>query len=170
MRALIISNHKGVTDKEIIIIRKTLERAGHTVKLASLTRNSILTKEGTEFKPDFAIFEVNPDFFNAVFVVGEGAAELVGRRNILSIVRAIALRGKICGGITNGPLVLGAAGILGGKKATVYPKREAIKELIQDNAKYSNEHVVSDGNIVTADDPESVEDFVKEICLVLQKA
>lgn len=165
-RILIIAN--GFHDEEVKTPKTILERSGHTVKLAGTTRSKIMSLNGTEFLPDFAIYEVNPDYFDVVIIAGKGAGELSKNRNLIYTLRKMALKEKIICGVTAGPLVLAAAGLLTGKSATVYPEREAIKELKESNAKYERRHVVQDGNIITADDPESSEELTREIIKFLR--
>jgi protease I len=164
-RVLIIAD--GFHDAEIKIPKIALERSGHAVKIAGKTRSKILSLDGTEFLPDFAVYEVNPDYFDAVIVVGMNSGELTDNSNLVYLLRKVALKGKIVAGITKGPLVLAAAGILTGKRATVYPEKEAVRELRESNARYEEEHVVRDGNILTADDHESSEELIREIIKIL---
>ncbi|NYZ76749.1 DJ-1/PfpI family protein [Candidatus Micrarchaeota archaeon] len=166
-KALIILNQRGFHEDEVNVPKKAMERLGHSVKLASITRNSAFSRNGTEFRPDFALYELDAAYFDVVLVVGEGTRELASKKEAILFVRNAALRGKIIGGLTGGPLVLAAAGVLGGKRATVLPDKDCIRELCQCNARYSAEHVVSDGNVVTADDPESSEEFIREIIKIL---
>lgn len=155
----------GFHDDEINIPKSLLERSGHTVKLAGMTRSKIISRDGTGFLPDFAIHEVNPDYFNVVLIVGRGARELGGNSILLQTLRNMALKGKTICGVTTGPLVLAAAGLLTGKRATASP--EAVRLLKDYNARYEDRHVVRDENILTADDPESSEELVREIIKII---
>lgn len=166
-RVLIITNQQGFNSDEVSIPKKMLERSGHVVKTASITRSNAVSSDGSSFSPDFAIYEVNPDYFEAVIVVGEGADELARKRDVVSVVRRIALRDRVVGGITMGPLVLAAAGVLGGRRATVYRTQRALNGLKECNARPSGDRVVCDGNTVTAQDHESAEEFAKEIIKML---
>ena len=167
VRALIIVNQRGFHSDEVTVPKKMLEYSGHTVKIASTLRSNAVSSDGSSFSPDFAVYEVNPDYFDAVIVVGESADELARKRDVVSVVRKVALRDKIVGGITMGPLVLAAAGVLGGKKATIFPRERAVKGLKECNAVRDSNHVVRDGNVITGDDHESSEEFTKEIIKIL---
>ncbi len=166
-KVVIVVNQNGFHSDEINLLQNELRRVGHSLKIASLTRSRLTSSDGKEFMPDLAIYEVNPNYFDALVVAGEGAKELSANRNVISLVRNMMLKGKVVGGITDGPLVLAGAGILGGRRATVYPDKNSIKELTECNARYEEKHVVCDGNILTADDPESSGEFVKEIIKML---
>ena len=164
MSKILIIAH-GFHDGEINVPKTLFEHSGHTVKIAGMTRSKIVSRDGTEFLPDFAIHEVNPDYFNVVIVVGKGARELSGNMNLVHTLRKMALKGKIVCGVTTGPLVLAAAGLLTGKRATVSP--EAVKLLKDYNTKYEDRRVVRDENILTADDPESSEELVRDILKII---
>lgn len=166
-RALIVVNQNGFHSEEVNTPKKILERSGHSVKIAGILRSNAVSSDGSSFSPDFAVYEVNPDYFDAVIVVGEGAAELARKRDVVSLARAMAMKDKVVAGTTNGPLVLAAAGILGGRRATVQAGERSIRGLSECNAKYESRHVVVDGKIVTADDPESSEELAKEIIKIL---
>jgi len=167
VRALIIVNQRGFHSDEINVPRKMLECAGHSVKIASTLRSNAVSSDGSSFSPDFAVYEVNPDYFDAVIVVGEGAEELARKRDVVSVVRRVALRDKIVSGITMGPLVLAAAGVLGGKRATISPRERAVKGLRECNAIRDANHVVRDGNVITGDDHESSEELTREIIKII---
>lgn len=166
-RALIVVNQKGFHSDEVSIPKRMLESSGHSVKIASTLRSNAVSSDAVSFSPDFAVYEVNPDYFEAVIVVGEGADELARKRDVVSLIRNMALKDKIVAGITMGPLVLAAAGVLSGRRATVQPGERAVKGLKECNARHDPAHVVVEGNILTGDDPESTEDLIKEMIKIL---
>ena len=162
-KVLLIVNKSGFHSEEIDSLKTAFRYAKHSVKIAAITRTKIVSSDDSEFLPDIAIYEANPNYFDVVVVLGQDTKELAKNRSTLSLIRNVALKEKIVGGITMGSLVLAAAGILGGRRATICPERDAIRELREANARYESRHVVRDGNIITADDPESAEEFLKEI-------
>jgi len=163
----ILITGSGFGSDEIDLPKKILERSGHVVKIAAPSRSKITSADGSEFIPDLAFYEINPDYFGAIIIIGRDAGGMSTDRNLIALLRKMALKGKVISGITAGPLVLAAAGLLTGKRATVFPERDAIRELKESNARYEQRHVVCDGNIITGDDPESSEELVREIIKIL---
>ena len=63
-------------------------------------------------------------------------------------------------------MVFAKAGVLDGKKATVWSSptfKESVETLEANGAIYVNESVVVDGNIITANGPEAAEEYGKTI-------
>jgi cyclohexyl-isocyanide hydratase len=78
---------------------------------------------------------------------GPGVNDLLGDKIILDYVRESASRAKYTTSVCTGSLVLGAAGLLNGKRAaTHWTAREFLKEF---GATPVNERFVVDGNIIT---------------------
>jgi len=59
--------------------------------------------------------------------------------------------------------------VLAGKNATVFPDRRAITLLRETAAHYKAEPVVTDGNVVTADGPQSAGQFGAALAALLKK-
>jgi 4-methyl-5(b-hydroxyethyl)-thiazole monophosphate biosynthesis len=78
-----------------------------------------------------------------------GAANLRDDERVINLVKEQNKEGKLIGAICAGPIVLGRADIIEGKKVTSYPGYE--DEL--SNCDYLEEAVVVDGNIVTSRGP-----------------
>lgn len=159
----------GFRDEELTVPREVLEKAGHSVKVASTTRSKARGTKGTVISPDMAAYEANPDFFDAVVVVGgPGSHELSEDRSVLRLVMEAAGRKKVVGAICLGPLTLAKAGVLSGRKATIFPERTAIGLLRLNAADYVAGEVVVDGNVVTADGPMSAGKFGEKIAAMLK--
>ena len=69
-KVLMIVAQKGFRDEELFVPKEILERAGHDVKVASLTRQKATGSRGAVVQPDLAVYEANPDFFDCIVVVG----------------------------------------------------------------------------------------------------
>lgn len=65
------------------------------------------------------------------------------------------------------PVVLARAGVLEGKRCTVFPDPECVNELKEHGAVYVNKDVVVSDNIITGRDPKSAKSFARavlEVC------
>lgn len=170
-KVLMIVAQSGFRDEELSIPREVLERSGHNVKVASATRAKASGSKGLTITPDMAVYEANPEFFEAIVVVGgPGSPALADNDDVKKLLIAASQKGKVIGGICLGPMALAKSGVLAGKNATVYPDRKAIVLLRETAANYRPEPVVVDGNIVTADGPQSAGKFGAAIAGLLAKA
>ena len=104
--------------------------------------------------------ELNPEYFDAIVIVGgPGSPKLARTTEVVDLVEAAFKKEKLVAAICLGPMALAAAGILSNKEATVYPSPSGIEALKNGGANYKPEPVIVDGNIVTADSPQSAEKF-----------
>ncbi len=159
---------KGFRDEELLVTKEVLENHGHKIKIASNSRSMATGKLGAEVQPDMAIHEANPDFFDAIVIVGgPGARALADNQELLELVRGADTKKKIIAAICIGPTTLANAGIITGKNVTIFPDREGIQMLKDSGARYIREPVVQDGRIITADGPESAGIFGERISQAL---
>jgi len=166
---LMIVAQNGFRDEELLIPKEILERAGHRVMIASLTRGKANGSKGAVVQPDMAAFEADAKFFSAIVIVGgPGSPALAESADVTSLVRTANENGKVIAAICLGPMTLAKAGILSGRSVTVFPDRNAIKLLRDSAARYIAKPVVVDGKIVTADSPGSAGPFGDEIVKLLK--
>ena len=169
-KVLFVVAQKGFRDEELLVPKEMLEKAGHTVRIASLTRGKALGSMGAQIQPDMAIYEANPEFFEAIVIVGgPGSPILAEKDEVLGLLRAMAQKGKIVTGICLGPMALARSGVLAGKNATIFPDRKAILILRECGARYLMEPVVVDGRVITADGPENAGPFAQGLIDLLKK-
>ncbi|HID73356.1 TPA: DJ-1/PfpI family protein [Candidatus Micrarchaeota archaeon] len=167
-KVLMIIAQEGFRDEEYQIPRETIEKAGHSVKVASITRSKATGKFGAVVQPDLAVHEANPEYFDAIVVVGgPGAKALADNAEVINLLEKANLKGKKICAICVAPMILAKAGVLSGKNATVFPDREAVAELRAGGALYREQNVVTDGNVVTAKGPEAAEEFGREVVKLL---
>jgi len=101
---------------------------------------------GLELRPDMSFAEC-PAL--DVFCVpgGPGAFELLGDDVVLDAIRSIAHRSRFVCAVCTGAFLLGAAGLLAGKRATSHwASRELLREL---GALPADGRIVVDGNLMT---------------------
>lgn len=167
-KVLMIIAQKDFRDEEYSIPREVIEKAGHIVKVASLARAKATGKLGMVVQPDMGMHEVNPDYFDAIVVVGgPGALALAESPEVISLLEKARLKGKMMAAICIAPVVLALAGVLSGKNATVFPDRSAIDTLRRNGAVYRDQDVVRDGDVITANGPQSADRFGREIVKML---
>ena len=166
---MIIAQH-GFRDEEFLIPKEILVNEGHKVKVASIARASATGMLGAKVMPDFAAHEANADFFDAIVIVGgAGSPALAKNSDVISLVQTAFVKGKILGAICLGPMTLAKAGVLSGKKATVFNSNEGTNALKEGKAICLLEDVVQDGRIVTACGPEAANDFGRKLVEMLKE-
>ena len=146
----------GVEEMEAVIIIDALRRAGWDVVAAGMKPGAILASRGVKIQPDLPWEQIDPSTFDAVMIPGgKGARSLAADTRILEAVRDFRTAGKWIGAICAAPLVLQAAGILNGVRATCHPSVAA--ELT--SARHENQRVVVDGRIITSQGPGTAFEF-----------
>jgi protease I len=163
---VMIVAHRDFRDEELFTPRKILETAGAKVTVASSDIREASGMLGRTVKPDLLVKDINPDSYDAlVFVGGPGAQEYWDDRKAHEIARRAAKGKKIVGAICIAPVTLANAGLLDGKRATVW--RTEAGRLRAQGADYTGRDVEVDGNIITANGPEAAEKFGREIVAAL---
>jgi protease I len=121
---------------------------------------------GTITKPDVALHKVKAALYHAiVFVGGEGAVQYWDDLRAHQLVKEALKKGKVLGAISIAPITLANAKVLIGKKVTIWPTLG--NRLKWAGAIYTGEPVEVDGNIVTADGPDSAEEFAWAILRII---
>ena len=119
-KVLIIIAQEGFRDEELFVPKEIIEKAGHIVKVASLNRAKATGSMGGVVLPDMAVYEANPEYFDAFIIAGgPGSPTLAKSKEVVELVGAAFKKGKLVAAICLGPMTLAAAGVLSKKNATV---------------------------------------------------
>ncbi len=160
-------------DAEYFRPKEILEGAGAEIKTASNKKGTAIGADGGDVEVDLLISEINPvDFDALIFVGGPGCLENLDNEASYKVARETVSQNKVLASICISPLILAKAGVLKGKKATVWSSpldRGPIKTLENYGAIYQDKSVVIDGKIITANGPGAAEEFGKAIVEVLTK-
>lgn len=166
-KILIVIAPVNYQDKEYSDTRKTLESAGVSVSVASLKRGEAKGALRGRVNVDFSVDEVSAgDYDGIVFIGGQGMVDLVGNQKFINLAKEFYNVGKITAAICIAPLILANAGILKGKKATVWSG--ASDELKKGGVVYTGKSVELDGKIITGNGPDAAEEFGKAIVEALK--
>jgi len=162
MKALMIIAKTNFRDEEYVEPRKVLEANGIEVIVASSSLATARGMLGTTIKPDILIDDVVVSNYDAIiFVGGSGAEEYYANQKALSIAKESVDSGKVLAAICIAPVILANAGVLNGKRATVFSSK--IANIKAKGAIYVSKDVVQDGNIITACGPGAANAFGKAI-------
>lgn len=148
-------------DEELFEPKKIFEEKGFQVIVASTSTNTAKGMLGGTVKPDVKISDVNVDECVAIVVVGGiGSMQYLWEdKDLRALVQGAYNQNKIIPAICLSPVVLARAGILEGKKSTVFPDPRAIDELKKNGAIYEDKSVVISDKVITGRDPESAREF-----------
>ena len=168
-KVLMILAPDGFRDEEYVEPRGVLQETAEIVTASSRT-GELKGMMGGEAVAEVALDEVNPGEFDAVvFVGGVGAKVYFSDTRALMIARKAFEDGKIVAAICISPTILANAGILKGKRATVFSDQGLIDNLKAKGAEYSQDSVVRDGRIITASGPPVARRFGEEIKKALEE-
>jgi len=170
-KAVMIIAFRDFRDKEYFVPKEILEKAGIEVKTASNKKGTAIGADGGDTEVDLLISEISVSDFDAViFVGGPGALENLDNEDSYKVAKEAISQGKVLASICISPVILAKAGVLEGKKATVWYSpldKSSIKTLEEKGTIFEDQPVVVDGNIITANGPGAAEDFGKKIVEVL---
>jgi len=108
--------------------------------------------------------------YNGIIIVGGGGAPeyLWNNRSLLDLLRKFDRQGSIVSAICLAPAVLGQAGVLKDKKATVWNDDQAIEEIRKGGGIFTSSPVVVDGRIITANGPTAAAAFGEKVATAVK--
>jgi len=158
-------------DEELFDTKDVLEQAGLTTVIASKTAGTKKGMLGGTAEAEIAISKVNVANYKAiVFIGGSGSSVYFNDATALKIAKEAASKNKVTAAICIAPVILANAGILQGKKATVWDDEENTysSKIEEKGAIYTDKDVEKDGNIITANGPEAAKKFGNAIVSALR--
>jgi protease I len=190
-KIVMIIAFKDFRDEEYFVPKEILEKAGAEIKTASNRIGTAIGADGGEVKVDLLVSQINPaklddlqskssrnsiqsiSFFDAiVFIGGPGCLENLDNESSYQVAKDTVLQGKVLASICISPIILAKAGVLRGKKATVWSSaldKSPIEVLEENEVIYTAESVVQDGKIITANGPIAAKEFGEAIVEALTK-
>ena len=157
-KAVFVTAAEIFRDEEYFHPKEILEKAGIEVITASVKIGELKGKLGGKAISDMLIADIKTEDFDAlVFIGGGGASVFFDNQSALNLVREFYDEGKIVASICIAGITLANAGILKGKKATVYI--DGKDELIKGGAIFTGKPLEIDGNIITANGPDAAKNF-----------
>lgn len=168
-KILIVIASDKFRDEEYRHPRTVLEKEGAKITVGSSSLNISNGVKGMEkVKPDVLLKDVSVSDYDAVlFVGGAGAREYFTNPAAHKIAREMFNENKILSAICIAPAILANAGLLKGKKATVFSSE--IDTIKAKGANYTGNPVEQDGKIITAIGPEAAYEFGNKIVEALMR-
>ncbi len=151
----------GFEEIEAITIVDVLRRAEIDVTTVGVGSTNVTGSHAIAITTDVELADARRRDWDMVVLPGglPGATNLRDNPEVQSLLREQNEKGHRIGAICAAPIALGKAGILAGKRATSYPGFE--KELT--GARYCEDRVVRDGNVITSRGPGTAMEFALAI-------
>jgi protease I len=171
-RILIIATD-GFEESELFGPRAILRERGASVALASPSMTpiqaTVCDDPGRTIKPDLVIADAKAEDFDALLLPGGviNPDALRTNRQAVALVRAFVATGKPVAAICHGPWLLVEADVLRGLRATGWASIRT--DLRNAGAQVSDERVVCDGRLVTAQSPADVEAFTDALIAAIEQ-
>lgn len=156
----------GCEELEAVSILDVLRRGGVDVRTRAVAESlHIHGPHGIDLAADAPFDPDEEDFDLVAFPGGMGCMRtLRADEAVLGFLRKAAAAGKIVGAVCASPAVLGAAGLLDGRRYCCYP---GIETEIPGGTYVPGEAVVRDGNVVTGTGPATAVAFALELLAAL---
>lgn len=153
-------------DEEYFETRKVLEESGIEITVANSTGQPSKSMFGKIVNPDKNFYDVDSKDYDAiVFIGGQGTPVYFDNKQTQNLAKEFNSSGKIVAAICIAPVILARAGVLDGKKATVFPSGRNDVNAV---GTYTGNLVEKDSNIITGSGPEAAVEFGKRIAEALK--
>ena len=140
-----------------------LKEAGYLpIVIGSGKKDSFQGIHGLPNKADMSIKDAKAENFDAVVVPGGYAPDRMRLHpEFAQFVKLMHDRGKLVASLCHGPWILASAGIVNGRKLTCWPSLK--DDLMNAGARYIDDRVVLDGNMITSRCPDDLPAFMAEV-------
>lgn len=152
MKKAVVLLADGFEEIEALTVVDVLKRADVCCDMCSIKEDKEVNgAHNIKVKSDVSLNDIDSKYYDAIVIPGgmPGSTNLRDDQKVIDLVKSFNDDYKIVAAICAGPIVLGKAKLLKGKKATSYPGFE--KEL--EGSMYKEDLVVQDGNIITSRGP-----------------
>jgi len=168
MASVLVPLAQGCEELEAVTVVDLLRRAGIHVVTAGLDAQPVRASRGVVLLPEMTLDQALQSDYDMVVLPGglPGADHLGDDARIISLLQEMAAAGKYTAAICAAPRVLALAGLLNGKRATSYPG--ALETAAIPGLEYSEEAVITDGNVVTSRGPGTAMDFALHLIELLE--
>ncbi|MCX6737291.1 MAG: DJ-1/PfpI family protein [Candidatus Parcubacteria bacterium] len=172
-KIIIVVAKKSFKDEEYFVTKEIFEGTGFIVTTTASEKGVAEGVDGGEANIDVTLENIDLESAIALVLIGGGGAQTyLENEAIHNLIKKAYQSGKIIGAICIAPAILAKAGILNGKKATVWTSsldKKFAKMIEVEGAQYLSQDVVEDGNIITANGPEATESFARALVAKLKE-
>lgn len=165
MKLLLVVAPERYRDEELEEPVRVFEESGVDYDIASTASGTCTGMLGGTAEATLTIDCVDPDAYAGIVVVGGiGSPEyLWDNDRLISLVQEFSAQGKVVAAICLSPVVLARAGLLAGRRATVYRSVESVREMEKGGVNLLDIPVAADMQYVTANGPAAAAEFADVI-------
>ena len=165
MKLLVVIAPERFRDEELFEPLSVFQKAGIGYDIASVKAGTCTGMLGGRCDATLDIARVRSDGYDGIVVIGgAGSPEFLwGHSRLHALVAEFANTGKLVSAICLSPVVLARAGVLRGRKATVYRAPDSVAEMRKGGTDLREDAVVIDENFITANGPAAARRFGEEI-------
>jgi protease I len=159
--AVLVEDH--YEDQELWYpVRRLAEEGAEVVLVGPKAGQQYSSKTGYPAKADKAADDVSADQFDGLIIPGGYAPDRMRRhRAMIDLTRQMFEQGKIVAAICHAGWMLCSADILDGRSATGFSSIRVDME--NAGAKWTDQEVVQDGNLITSRTPDDLPAFLRTI-------
>lgn len=162
----------GFDDAQVVKTAQILRQRQARVIVISAAESeavAIAGRQASLLKPDISLASLRADMVDALIIPGGDSVDrLKTDERVLTLLMEISMAEKPIGAISNGPLLLAAAGLVNGMRSTGI---EAIKEELEKaGSRFLEQGVVVDHNLVMARTEDDIPHFVDAVSFLLEPA
>jgi protease I len=170
-KIVMVIAHQGFRDEELTKPLKYFKDQGFSVDIASTALSTAQGMLGMRVDPDLIIEEIKLEDYKALVIIGGiGAKSLWNSGALAYKIKEADGNQQVVAAICLAPIALAKAGILKGRRATVWPQES--ERLIGYGVEYVFEDVVVDGvngTIITASGPGAALSFGRKIVEAIRR-
>lgn len=165
MKLLVVIAPERFRDEELFEPLSVFQKAGVAYDVASVKAGTCIGMLGGRCDATLDLSRVQEGSYDGIVVIGgAGSPEFLwGNSRLHALVAEFAKSGKLVSAICLSPVVLARAGVLRGRKATVYRTEDSVAEMRKGGADLQQDAVVIDGRYITANGPAAARRFGEEI-------
>lgn len=169
MKLLVAVAPDRFRDEELSEPMKIFRAKGIETVIASTKTGECLGMMGDRVEATVTFGDVSAAEFDGIVIIGGlGAQDFFwSSRELIALVSDFYEKGKVVAAICLSPAVLALAGVLKGKKATVFVSPASTYAMKEGGASLQNDPVVVDGKIITANGPTAAKAFGEAIVSTL---
>jgi len=171
-KVLLVIAPKNFRDEELFQTQEVLRDNGIITLVTSKNEGLIRGVMGGEIQVEKSLGEIQESDYQAViFIGGPGTSLFFTDPQIIGLAKRFYEQGKIVAAICIAPVILANAGLLEGKKATVWSSpsdQTYIKAIESKGAIFVNQPIVVDSKIITANGPTAASQFAEKILEALK--
>lgn len=172
MKILMLIAQKDFRDEEYLVPKELFKKRGWDVITASIERKTCTGMLGARVNPDITVEDALKNFeeYDALVISGGiGSPSLANNKNVIELIRKFNESKKVIGAICLAPTVLAKAGILNGRRATVFKNDFSVSVFKENGVELIDGDVIVDDNIITGNGPSSARKFGERIIEILEE-